>query len=34
MYLWECDVTEIGFRYYMNDIAAANGIVQLDKLVT
>ena len=29
---WEYDVTEIGFKYQMNDIAAALGLVQLGKL--
>ena len=29
---WEYDVTEVGFKYQMNDIAAALGLVQLDKL--
>ncbi len=29
---WEYDVEEVGFKYCMNDIAAALGLVQLDKL--
>lgn len=31
-YKWEYDVEEIGFKYHMNDIAAAIGLVQLSKL--
>jgi perosamine synthetase len=31
-YKWEYDVEEIGFKYHMNDISAAIGIVQLAKL--
>ncbi len=31
-YSWYYDVDEIGFKYYMNDITAAIGIVQLSKL--
>ena len=31
-YKWEYDVEEIGFKYHMNDIAAAIGLVQLAKL--
>jgi len=29
---WEYDVEEVGFKYQMNDIAAALGLVQLQKL--
>ncbi len=29
---WEYDVEEVGFKYGMNDLAAALGLVQLDKL--
>ena len=29
---WEYDVEEVGFKYQMNDIAAAIGLVQLEKL--
>lgn len=29
---WEYDVEEVGFKYQMNDIAAALGLVQLEKL--
>jgi perosamine synthetase len=29
---WQYDVEEVGFKYQMNDIAAALGLVQLDKL--
>ena len=29
---WEYDVEEVGFKYCMNDIAAALGLVQLDKV--
>lgn len=29
---WEYEVEEVGFKYGMNDIAAALGLVQLDKL--
>ena len=29
---WEYEVEEVGFKYGMNDIAAAIGLVQLDKL--
>jgi len=31
-YKWEYDVEEIGYKYHMNDIAAAIGLVQLSKL--
>lgn len=31
-YSWEYDVEELGFKYHMNDIAAALGLVQLGKL--
>ena len=31
-YLWDYDVDEIGYKYHMNDIHAAIGIVQLKKL--
>jgi perosamine synthetase len=31
-YKWEYDVEEIGFKYHMNDIMAAIGLVQLAKL--
>ncbi len=31
-YWWEYRVEEIGFKYHMNDIAAAIGLVQLEKL--
>lgn len=31
-YSWEYTVDEIGYKYHMNDIAAAIGIVQLSKL--
>ena len=31
-YKWEYDVEEIGFKYHMNDITAAIGLVQLSKL--
>jgi len=31
-YRWEYDVEEIGFKYHMNDISAAIGLVQLAKL--
>ena len=31
-YLWEYDVKEIGYKYHMNDIQAALGIIQLKKL--
>jgi perosamine synthetase len=31
-YKWEYNVEEIGFKYHMNDISAAIGIVQLTKL--
>ena len=31
-YKWEYDVEEIGFKYHMNDIAAAIGLIQLKKL--
>lgn len=31
-YSWYYDVDEIGYKYHMNDIAAALGIVQLSKL--
>ncbi len=30
--VWEYEVEEVGFKYGMNDIAAALGLVQLDKL--
>ncbi len=30
---WEYDVTNIGFKYNLTDIAASIGIVQLDKLI-
>ena len=29
---WEYDVTDLGFKYQMNDIAASIGLVQFDKL--
>ena len=29
---WEYEIEEIGFKYHMNDITAAMGIVQLEKL--
>jgi len=31
-YKWDYDVEELGFKYHMNDIAAAIGLVQLKKL--
>jgi Predicted pyridoxal phosphate-dependent enzyme apparently involved in regulation of cell wall biogenesis len=31
-YQWEYDVTEVGFKYHMNDIAAAMGIEHLKRL--
>jgi perosamine synthetase len=31
-YRWEYNVEEIGYKYHMNDIIAALGLVQLDKL--
>jgi perosamine synthetase len=31
-YKWEYDVEEIGYKYHLNDILAAIGIVQLEKL--
>lgn len=31
-YAWEYDVEELGFKYHMNDITAALGLVQLAKL--
>ncbi len=31
-YSWYYDAEEVGFKYYMNDIAAAIGLVQLRKL--
>lgn len=31
-YWWEYNVEEIGYKYHMNDISAAIGLVQLDKL--
>ena len=31
-YSWEYDVEELGFKYHMNDITAALGLVQLAKL--
>lgn len=31
-YSWEYAVDELGFKYHMNDITAALGLVQLDKL--
>ena len=31
-YAWEYDVTELGYNYYMNDISAAIGRIQLEKL--
>ena len=31
-YSWQYDVEELGFKYQMNDIAAAIGLAQLDKL--
>lgn len=31
-YRWEYDVEEIGYKYHLNDILAAIGIVQLEKL--
>jgi len=31
-YKWEYDVKEVGFKYHMNDIIAAIGLVQLAKL--
>jgi perosamine synthetase len=31
-YSWEYDVPELGFKYHMNDITAAIGLVQLAKL--
>ncbi|MEK7067806.1 MAG: DegT/DnrJ/EryC1/StrS family aminotransferase, partial [Patescibacteria group bacterium] len=29
---WEYDVTDLGFKYQMNDIAASIGLVQFNKL--
>jgi perosamine synthetase len=31
-YWWEYRIDEVGFKYHLNDIAAALGLVQLDKL--
>lgn len=31
-YSWYYDVAEVGYKYHMNDIAAAIGLVQLEKL--
>ncbi|MFH1587600.1 MAG: DegT/DnrJ/EryC1/StrS aminotransferase family protein [Candidatus Diapherotrites archaeon] len=31
-YKWHYDVTELGFKYHMNDLAAAIGLIQLKKL--
>jgi dTDP-4-amino-4,6-dideoxygalactose transaminase len=31
-YWWEYRIDEVGFKYHMNDLAAALGIVQLEKL--
>jgi perosamine synthetase len=31
-YKWEYQIEEVGFKYHLNDIAAALGIVQLEKL--
>lgn len=31
-YGWQYDVTELGYKYHMNDITAAIGLVQLEKL--
>lgn len=33
-YKWEYQVNEIGFKYHMNDIAAAIGLVQLQRLAS
>ena len=31
-YAWDYDVSELGYKYHMNDITAAIGLVQLEKL--